>query len=198
MFCCFVGCLGADRKGQVAATAASGDARSRPAPQTKIPSWSKVSKEQIAAAKKLGVPVAFANAVGMKFVLCPAGEFMMGSADKEVGRYKVEGPQHKVKIAKAFYMSIHQVTQGQWKAVVGSTPWDGKVHVKNDPSNAVNHVNWNDAVDFCAKLGPKDSKSYRLPTEAQWEYACRAGTTTRYFYGDDPGVKTETVRVVPR
>ena len=156
-------------------------------PQPKAPSWAKVSKEQIAAANKLGIPVAFANAVGIKFVLIPAGQFMMGSADGEVGRYPVEGPQHKVKFRKAFYMSIHQVTQGQWKAVMGSTPWDGKDHAQNGPSNAVNHVNWNDAVGFCAKLGRKNGRSYRLPSEAEWEYACRAGTTTRFSYGDDPG-----------
>ena len=166
-----------------------GDARSRPMPKPQIPSWAKVSKKQIAEAKKLGIPVAFANAVGIKFVLIPAGDFLMGSADKEVGRYPQEGPQHKVKIRSAFYMAIHQLTQAQWKAVMGTTPWDGKVHAKNGPSHAVNHVCWNDAVDFCTKLGRKDGKSYCLPTEAQWEYACRAGTTTRYSYGDDPGAE---------
>jgi len=153
--------------------------------QSEIPSWAKVSKEQIAAAKKLGVPVAFANSIGMKFVLAPAGSFMMGSADDEVGRYPVEGPQHKVTFAKPFYISIHQTTQGNWKTVMGTTPWDGKRHAKNEPDRAVNYVNWDDAMNFCAKLGEKDGGSYRLPTEAEWEYACRAGTTTRYCYGDD-------------
>ena len=180
--CCFVACGAADRKERAAATVTSGA-------QSKIPSWAKVSKEQTAEAKKLGVPVAFANSAGVKFVLIPPGQFMMGSADDEVGRYKVEGPQHKVKIARAFYIAIHQVTQGQWKAVMGATPWKGKSNAKDGPDNAVNYVCFNDVMAFCAKLGKKDGKSYRLPTEAEWEYACRAGTTTRYFYGDDPGAK---------
>ena len=185
VFCCLVGPLAAERRVKVAATAVSGNARSQPAPQPKIPSWAKVSKEQIAEAKKLGVPVAFANSAGVKFVLIPAGEFMMGSPDDEVGRYKVEGPRHKVKIAKAFYVAIHQVTQGQWKSVMGTKPWKGKSGAKDDPANVVNWVNWNDATNFCAALKKKDGRSYRLPSEAQWEYFCRAGSTTRYFYGDD-------------
>ncbi|MDP6545086.1 MAG: formylglycine-generating enzyme family protein [Phycisphaerae bacterium] len=174
VFCCLVGGLAAERKVKVAAPAAS-----------KIPSWAKVSKAQVAEAKKLGIPVAFENAVGVKFVLVPAGEFMMGSADDEVGRYKVEGPQHKVKIAKAFYVAIHQVTQGQWKSVMNTKPWKGKSGAKDDPANVVNWVNWNDATSFCAALEKKDGRSYRLLSEAQWEYSCRAGSTTRYFYGDD-------------
>jgi len=187
VFSCIVGCLTADSNTRVAATANSADARA----MAKIPAWAKVSGEQLTAAKKLGVPVAFANSAGVRFVLIPAGEFMMGSPDDEVGRYKEEGPQHKVRIPKAFYMAIHQTTQGQWKTVMGTTPWKGKdkVHARDGPGYAVNHVCFNDVMDFCAKLGRKDGRSYSLPTEAQWEYACRAGTTTMYFYGDDPGGK---------
>jgi len=111
VFCFLVGGLGAERKADVAVATA------------KIPAWAKVSKEQLAEAKKLGIPVAFANSTGVKFVLIPAGEFMMGSGDDEPGRYKEEGPRHKVKIAKAFYIAIHQVTQGQWKAVMGARKW---------------------------------------------------------------------------
>jgi len=182
VFCCLVGCLAAERKAKVAATAIKPAAvGSQPASL----SWAKVSKEQIAAAKKLGVPVAFENAVGIKFVLVPAGEFMMGSPDDEVGRYEVEGPQHKVKIAKAFYVAIHQVTQGQWKSVMNTKPWKGKSGAKDDPANVVNWVNWNDATSFCAALKKKDGRPYRLLSEAEWEYSCRAGSTTRYFYGDD-------------
>jgi len=153
--------------------------------QSGVPSWAKVSGEQIAAAKKLGIPVAFANAVGVKFVLVPPGEFMMGSPDDEVGRYPEEGPQHKVTMGKACYISIRQTTQGQWKKIMGTTPWEGKKAVVNNPAHAVNHVTWDDAMAFCAKLKEKDARSYRLPTEAEWEYACRAGSTTRYCYGDD-------------
>ena len=166
VFCCSVVCVAAENNDE-------------------IPAWAKVSKEQIAEAKKLGVPVAFANHVGVKFVLAPKGEFMMGSADDEVGRYPVEGPQHKVTIGKSYYVAIHQTTQGQWKAAMGTTPWEGKVHVVNNPSHAANHVCWDDGLAFCAKLGKKDGRSYRLLTDAEWEYACRAGSTTRYCYGDD-------------
>jgi len=168
-FCCLVVCLVAAAK---------------PA-APKISAWAKVSKVQIAEAKKLGVPVAFENAAGVKFVLAPAGEFMMGSPDDEVGRYPVEGPQHKVKIPKAFYVAIHQVTQGQWKSVMNTKPWKGKHGAKDDPANVVNSDNWNEATSFCAAMGKKDGWSYRLPSEAEWEYFCRAGSTTRYFYGDD-------------
>ncbi|MDP6634555.1 MAG: formylglycine-generating enzyme family protein [Phycisphaerae bacterium] len=178
VFCCFVGCLAAAAKPKPASPA-----------DAKIPSWAKVSKAQIAEAKKLGVPVAFENASGLKFVLAPAGEFMMGSPDDEPGSYKEEKPQHKVKIRKAFYISIHQTTQGQWRALMGTKPWLGKASTKDDPLNAVTNVCWNDAMAFCAKLGKKDGGSYGLPSEAQWEYACRAGTTTRYCYGDDPEAK---------
>jgi hypothetical protein len=158
---------------------------------TGIPSWAKVSNEQIAEAKKLGIPVAFENGFGVKFVLAPRGEFLMGSADDEVGRYPEEGPQHKVTIGKAYYISIHQTTQGQWKAAMGTTPWDGKRSAVNNPDHAINHVTWDDAMAFCAKLREKDGRSYRLPGEAEWEYACRAGTTTRYCYGDEIPVKAD-------
>jgi len=157
----------------------------RAAEDTEAPAWAKVSKEQMADAKKLGVPVAFENEFGVKFVLAPRGEFMMGSPDDEVGRYPEEGPRHKVTIGKAYYISIHQTTQGQWEKAMGSRPWEGKRSTLNDPDNAINHVCWDDAMAFCAKLKEKDDRQYRLPTDAEWEYACRAGTTTRYCYGDD-------------
>jgi len=110
---------------------------------------------------------------------------MMGSAEDEPGRYPGEGPQHKVKIGKPFYVSIHQVTQGQWKALMGTKPWEGKHSTKDDPANVATWVNWNDATAFCAGLSKKEGRPYRLLTEAEWEYMCRAGSTTRYFYGDD-------------
>ena len=175
----------------LAVTCAAGAVRSQPTTQPTPPSWAKVSKEQLAEAKKLGVPVAFENAVGIKFVLVPAGEFMMGSADDEEGRYEVEGPQRKVKVRNAFYMAIHQTTKRQWKAAMGTTPWIGekKHNIGEGPDYPAQYVSWNDAASLCAKLAEKDRRVYSLPTEVQWEYACRAGSTTRYFYGDDPGVK---------
>lgn len=169
----------------LAVSSAGDDVRSQPTTQPTTPSWAKVSPEQLAQAKKLGVAVAFENAEGIKFVIVPAGEFMMGSGDDEQGRYEVEGPRHKVVIKKPFYVAIHQVTQGEWKSLMGSTPWEGKHGAKSNPAHVVTWVNWNDATDFCARLAKQDGRSYRLLSEAEWEYSCRAGSTTRYCYGDD-------------
>ncbi len=119
------------------------------------------------------------NSIGMKLVYIPAGEFMMGSPSSESQRYSEEGPQHRVKISKGFYMDIYEVTQEQYQAVMGSNP----SHFKGD-NLPVEHVSWDMAVDFCRKLTQKEGKTYRLPTEAEWEYACRAGTNTPFYFGE--------------
>jgi formylglycine-generating enzyme required for sulfatase activity len=118
--------------------------------------------------------------VKIEFVLIPAGEFMMGQANGDV-----DEASHKVAITKPFYMAKYEVTQEQWKAVMGTDP----SKFKGD-KNPVDSVSWIDAQDFCKKLGEKLADrmlSFSLPTEAQWEYACRAGTTTKYYYGDKDG-----------
>jgi formylglycine-generating enzyme required for sulfatase activity len=124
-------------------------------------------------------PKNFMNSVGMKFVWIRPGHFLMGSPKGEPGRYDNE-TQHKVTLTKAFYMGVYTVTQEQWKAVVGRvpTPPRGK---KNLPAET---VSWDDCQEFIKKLRERDKKPYRLPTEAEWEYACRAGTTTPYYFGD--------------
>ena len=122
--------------------------------------------------------------IEMTFKEIPAGTFMMGSPDTEKDRQDDEH-QHKVAISKAFYMQTTEVTQGQWKEVMGTEPWKGKQYVKEGPNNAATYVSWNDAVAYCKKLSEKESKTYRLPTEAEWEYACRAGTETAWSFGDD-------------
>ena len=114
----------------------------------------------------------------IEFVLIPAGEFMMGSPDSEAGRHRTEGPVHRVTFAKPFYLAKYEVTQGQWKAVMGSNPSDFKAAGKDAP---VENVSWNDCLAFCKKT------ELSLPTEAQWEYACRAGTKTRFNLGDTDG-----------
>jgi sulfatase modifying factor 1 len=124
------------------------------------------------------------NAIGMKFNKIPAGSFLMGSPADEIGRTKDEY-QHKVTISKSFYMQTTEVTQGQWKAVMGTEPWKGKTYVKEGPDYAASYVNWDDAVAYCKKLSEKEGKTYRLPTEAEWEYACRAGTKTTWSFGDE-------------
>jgi len=119
------------------------------------------------------------NSIGMKLIHIPAGEFMMGSPSDEKDRQNDEGPQHKVKISKSFYMGVYEVTQKQYKAVMGNNP----SNFKGD-NLPVENVSWDDTVEFCRKLSQKEGKTYRLPTEAEWEYACRAGTTTRFSFGD--------------
>ena len=119
------------------------------------------------------------NSIGMKLVYIPAGEFMMGSPSSESQRENNEGPQHSVRISRGFYMGIYEVTQAQYKAVMSNNPSNFKGN--NLP---VEQVSWNDVTEFCRKLSQKENKTYRLPTEAQWEYACRAGTSTPFYFGE--------------
>ncbi len=115
------------------------------------------------------------NSIGMKFALVPAGEFIMGSKE-----YDYEKPVHKVTIKKPFYLGIYPVTQKEWKVVMGDNPSSFK-----GDNLPVEDVSWNDVQDFIKKLNEKEgANKYRLPTEAEWEYAARAGTTTRYSFGD--------------
>jgi len=123
----------------------------------------------------------YTNEVGMEFVLMPAGELLMGSPRGEPGREANERPQHEVRITRAFCIGAHEVTQEQYAAVMGRNP--SKFPGARNP---VERVSWHDAVQFCARLSEKDGRTYRLPTEAEWEYACRAGSTTAYSFGSDP------------
>ncbi len=120
--------------------------------------------------------------VTMKLVRIRPGKFMMGSPNSEQGRNGNEGPQHEVTISKPFYMAVTEVTQAQYEAVMGTNPSANK-----GPTNPVERVSWDDAVLFCRKLSGKTGKAFRLPTEAEWEYACRAGTKTRFSFGDSEG-----------
>ncbi|MCH7989078.1 MAG: formylglycine-generating enzyme family protein, partial [Planctomycetes bacterium] len=131
----------------------------------------------------LGDPIV--NSVGMLLVPIPAGEFQMGSPDSDSVASDDEKPQHLVKITKPFYLSVYEVTQQQYEKVMGTRPWQDKPNVQDGPDYPATYVSWNDAVEFCRKLSEQEGVEYRLPTEAQWEYACRAGTTTVYSFGDD-------------
>ena len=182
--------------------------------------------------KEAGGKKQITNSIGMKLVLIPAGEFMMGSGEsaeetaaffnKTYGEdslkadvFKDEHPQHRVRITKPFYLGTYHVTRGQFRQFVDDTgyktdaekgekpgafgwnpdkkrfefnekySWRNAGFEQTDEHPVVN-VSWNDAVAFCKWLSRKEGKTYRLPTEAEWEYACRAGTTTRYYSGDDP------------
>ena len=124
------------------------------------------------------------QATGMKLTLIPAGKFQMGSPDTEAQRSPNEGPQHTVEISRPFYMGVYEVTQGEYEKVMGVNPSSFKTVSGQDTSRfPVEQVSWNDAVEFCQKLSAKDGVTYRLPTEAEWEYACRAGATTTFHFG---------------
>ncbi|MDA1018482.1 MAG: SUMF1/EgtB/PvdO family nonheme iron enzyme, partial [Planctomycetota bacterium] len=127
----------------------------------------------------------FVNSIGMKLVKIQPGEFQMGSLLSEKDRSNDEY-QHRVRITKPYFLGSTEVTQQQWQAVMGTTPWKGKSYVKEGANFAATYVSWEDAQEFCRKLSLKESGvTYRLPTEAEWEYACRAGSSTRFGYGDD-------------
>ena len=116
--------------------------------------------------------------VKLEMVLILAGEFKMGLPTTEVG-YE-DKTQHKVTLTKPFYMGKYEVTQGQWESVMGNNPSYFK-----GAKLPVTDVSWDDSQDFIKKLNEKTNGDYRLPTEAEWEYACRAGTTTAYSFGDN-------------
>ena len=119
------------------------------------------------------------NNVKMRLVLIPAGKFLMGSPATEAGRSSDEGPQHEVTISRPFYMGAFEVTQEQYEQVMGKNPSTVK-----GAKNPVEQVSWDEAVEFCRKLSAGTGKKVMLPTEAQWEYACRACTTTAFHTGD--------------
>lgn len=126
-----------------------------------------------------------------RWVWIAPGRFTMSSPPNEVDRFDWEGPQTAVTITKGFWMGKYEVTQGEYQAVTGSIPSS----FIGDPNRPVEQVSWNDAVIYCARFTERERLAgriplncvYRLPTEAEWEYACRAWTSTRFYYGDDPG-----------
>lgn len=127
------------------------------------------------------VPVEFTNSIGMKFAWIPPGSFLMGSPPSEKGRFDKEGPQHKVTLTKGFWLGVYPVTQAQWQAVMTTNP----SYFKGDDNRPVEQVSWEDCQEYCRKLRAREGQTYRLPTEAEWEYACRAGTTTNFYFGDE-------------
>jgi|GEM_PF-1540121 len=123
------------------------------------------------------------NGVKLATVKIQSGKFTMGSPASEAAR-KNDETQKSVTIDKDFYMGESEVTQAQWKAVMGTTPWKGQSNVKEGDAYPATYVSWDDAQAFMQKLSQLTGKKVRLPSEAEWEYACRAGTTTAYSFGD--------------
>ena len=125
--------------------------------------------------------------VMISMVWVPAGTFQMGSSDTEEGHYSHEGPVHTVTISQGFWIGKYEVTQAQWEAVTGT----GDFYFDNHPTHPAEKTSWDDIQeDFIPVVNASETGNpWRLPTEAEWEYAIRAGTTTRFYWGDDP---TET------
>ncbi len=162
-------------------------------------------------AKYLNVPVEYTNSLGMKFMLIPPGEFMMGSAPDKITSslqsagndhlwqesIQSEGPRHKVILTRAYYLGVHEVTQGQFEKILSKNPSRfGPLGASKDAIAGmdttrfpVERVSWNEATNFCSKLDEVEKLTgrtgYRLPTEAQWEFACRAGTTNDFWIGEN-------------
>jgi formylglycine-generating enzyme required for sulfatase activity len=143
-------------------------------------------RRQAEAARQLGVPVGAAvdlgGGVALELVLIPPGMFDMGSPENEPGRWKGEGPVHRVRISRPFYMGKYEVTQEVWEKVMGANPSYFK-----GAKNPVDNVSWDDCQEFLRKLNAMDKnpRQFRLPTEAEWEWACRAGVRSRFCFGDD-------------
>jgi uncharacterized protein (TIGR02996 family) len=137
----------------------------------------------------------FTNSIGMAFVWVPPGVFLMGSPESEPDRGEEGETQHPVTLTKGFWMGVHPVTEEQWEAVLGPKEFGRNFKGKYMPTM---QISWNDAVKFTKALGKKERRTYRLPTEAEWEYACRAGTTTPFFFGDAlaPGQATFNTRFI--
>jgi serine/threonine protein kinase/formylglycine-generating enzyme required for sulfatase activity len=184
-----------------------------PAPAVAPFGAARARAHQEAWANYLGVPVEYTNSVGMSFVLIPPGEFLMGATPAEVDAdlgmvaphdaplracMRSQAPRHRVVLTQPFYLGAREVTQAEYKAVTGTNPsyfaatGGGRAAVAGiDTANhPVERVSWDDAVGFCARLDEQEGAAstagagYRLPAEAEWEFACRAGTTTRFWSGD--------------
>ena len=149
------------------------------------------------------VGATWTNALGMEFVGVPAGTFVMGSPEGEEGRFNDEGPQREVTLSRGFWMGKHEVTQGEWEAVMGRNPSEFTACGAECP---VESVSWNEVQEFMGRLNEREAAAgsaarYRLPTEAEWEYAARAGTAgARYgeldaiaWYGDNSDRTTHPV-----
>jgi formylglycine-generating enzyme required for sulfatase activity len=133
------------------------------------------------------LPEDLGSGIQLEMVMIPGGSFMMGSPEKEEGSDDDERPQHEVTI-EPFWLGQYQVTQAQWK-FVAKLPQVNR-ELEQDPSRfkgdnrPVEQVSWKDAVEFCDRLSKHTKRQYRLPSEAEWEYACRAGTKTPFHFGE--------------
>ena len=133
-----------------------------------------------------GTTVDLPGGASMEFVWVEPGTFTMGSPEAEEGRRYNEGPQHQVTISKGFYLGKYELTQRQWESVVGTSPWQGQPSVQTNPDGPASYISWDNVQELLNALNSAaGSGLYRLPTEAEWEYSCRAGTTTPWSFGSN-------------
>jgi formylglycine-generating enzyme required for sulfatase activity len=135
-----------------------------------------------------GTPTRPVNSLGMEFARVPAGTFLMGSPETEAARKTDEGPQRPITLTRPFYLGVYAVTQCEFESVMGVNRSEFTADAGGGPSHPAENVNWEEAIEFCRLLSElpaerEAGRTYRLPTEAEWEHACRAGTTTPFHYG---------------
>jgi formylglycine-generating enzyme required for sulfatase activity/serine/threonine protein kinase len=151
----------------------------------RIPFMATVAREvQQNAASALQEQVVKTNSIGMELVLIPPGMFVMGSPTTEPGRVADEY-QVDVNLTQPFRIAKTEITQQQWHRVMNSMPWKGQPEVREGSDYPAVFVNWDDAREFCRRLSAAEGSTYRLPTEAEWEWACRSGSAARFSCGDD-------------
>jgi len=127
-----------------------------------------------------GETIVLPGGVELEMISIPAGTFMMGSNNG----FLDERPVHNVTLTQDFQLGKYEVTKAQWEAVMGTTPWSGQSFVLDDPNTPATRASWNDVQTFITTLNGLTGETFRLPTEAEWEYACRGGTATEYYFGD--------------
>ncbi len=151
--------------------------------------------EEEQQAEATSPPSEITNSIGMQLRLIPAGSFMMGTSPGDSEADDDESPRHQVEITRPFYIGVYEVTQAQWKEVMGTDVIQQRDNWYSDiglvgptygegSSYPIYYVNWDETKEFCRRLSQKEGATYRLPTEAEWEYVCRAGTTTRFYWSD--------------
>ncbi len=156
-----------------------------------VPAWARVADVQRVEARRLGVPVAFENPQGMRFVLVPSGTFLMGSPPDEPGHEEATETQHEVRLTRAYYLQTTEVTNGQFRRFRPGHRSTGMAKGSLDGDDQpVVQVSFQEALDFVGWLNAQEPgrgdrrPTYRLPTEAEWERACRAGTSTAFWWGN--------------
>jgi uncharacterized protein (TIGR02996 family) len=142
------------------------------------PDWELRLRELVALGAQCCAPTVRIS-IGMELILIPPGSFLMGSQEEEDQRSEDEGPIHPVILTEGFFLGIYPVLQQEWEAVMEGNPSAFK-----GPDRPVECVSWGECIEFCQRLSSREGRRFRLPTEAEWEYACRAGTSTPYSFGN--------------